>query len=192
MIEFLVIILAYILGSIPFALVVGKIGYGIDIREHGSGNLGGTNTFRTLGIKAGLIVTICDILKGTLAASLPFLLAADIHPLIAGACAVVGHVYPVFAKFRGGKAVATSGGVLLFANPVLFGLMLFCFFLFLFLTKYVSLSSMLTGVASTIYVLFDGDLPLIIAVSLLTAFVIFKHRTNIGRIINKTEPKSAG
>ncbi|QFT89026.1 Glycerol-3-phosphate acyltransferase [Bacillus sp. THAF10] len=189
MIEFLVIILAYILGSIPFALVVGKIGYGIDIREHGSGNLGGTNTFRTLGIKAGLIVTICDILKGTLAASLPFLLAADIHPLIAGACAVVGHVYPVFAKFRGGKAVATSGGVLLFANPVLFGLMLFCFFLFLFLTKYVSLSSMLTGVASTIYVLFDGDLPLIIAVSLLTAFVIFKHRTNIGRIINKTEPK---
>ncbi|CAG9621904.1 glycerol-3-phosphate 1-O-acyltransferase PlsY [Sutcliffiella rhizosphaerae] len=189
MIELLVIILAYIIGSIPFALVVGKVGYGIDIREHGSGNLGGTNTFRTLGIKAGMIVTICDILKGTLAASLPVLFGADIHPLLVGAFAVVGHVYPVFAKFRGGKAVATSGGVLLFASPILFGLMLFCFFLFLFLTKYVSLSSMLTGLVTTIYSLIYGDVPLVVAVSLLTAFVIFKHRTNIGRIINKTEPK---
>ncbi|WP_404433193.1 glycerol-3-phosphate 1-O-acyltransferase PlsY [Sutcliffiella horikoshii] len=189
MTELLIIILAYLIGSIPFALVVGKVGYGIDIREHGSGNLGGTNTFRTLGVKAGMIVTICDILKGTLAASLPFLLGADIHPLLAGACAVVGHVYPIFAKFRGGKAVATSGGVLLFASPLLFGLMLFCFFLFLFLTKYVSLSSMLTGVVTTIYSIAFGDLPLIIAVSLLTVFVIFKHRANIGRIIKRTEPK---
>lgn len=189
MTELLIIILAYLIGSIPFALVVGKVGYGIDIREHGSGNLGGTNTFRTLGVKAGMIVTICDILKGTLAASLPILLGADIHPLLAGACAVVGHVYPIFAKFKGGKAVATSGGVLLFASPLLFGLMLFCFFLFLFLTKYVSLSSMLTGVVTTIYSIAFGDLPLIIAVSLLTAFVIFKHRANIGRIIQKTEPK---
>ena len=185
MTELLIIILAYLIGSIPFALVVGKVGYGIDIREHGSGNLGGTNTFRTLGVKAGMIVTICDILKGTLAASLPFLLGADIHPLLAGACAVVGHVYPIFAKFRGGKAVATSGGVLLFASPLLFGLMLFCFFLFLFL----SLSSMLTGVVTTIYSIAFGDLPLIIAVSLLTVFVIFKHRANIGRIIKRTEPK---
>lgn len=189
MTELLIIILAYFIGSIPFALVVGKVGYGIDIREHGSGNLGGTNTFRTLGVKAGMIVTICDILKGTLAASLPILLGADIHPLLAGTCAVVGHVYPIFAKFKGGKAVATSGGVLLFASPLLFGLMLFCFFLFLFLTKYVSLSSMLTGVVTTIYSIAFGDLPLIIAVSLLTAFVIFKHRANIGRIIQKTEPK---
>ncbi|NLP52828.1 glycerol-3-phosphate 1-O-acyltransferase PlsY [Bacillus sp. RO1] len=189
MTELLIIILAYLIGSIPFALIVGKVGYGIDIREHGSGNLGGTNTFRTLGVKAGMIVTICDILKGTLAASLPILLGADIHPLLAGACAVIGHVYPIFAKFKGGKAVATSGGVLLFASPLLFGLMLFCFFLFLFLTKYVSLSSMLTGIVTTIYSIAFGDLPLIIAVSLLTAFVIFKHRANIGRIIQKTEPK---
>lgn len=189
MIEIIILILAYLLGSIPFALVVGKIGYGIDIREHGSGNLGGTNTFRTLGITAGMIVTVCDILKGTLAASLPVLLAAEIHPLIAGLCAVVGHVYPVFAKFRGGKAVATSGGVLLFVSPIMFSIMLFCFFLFLFLTKYVSLSSILTGIVTTAYSIIFGDLPLIIAVSLLTAFVTFKHRTNISRIMNKTEPK---
>ncbi|WP_223700023.1 glycerol-3-phosphate 1-O-acyltransferase PlsY [Sutcliffiella deserti] len=189
MVDIIILILAYLIGAIPFALVVGKIGYGIDIRQHGSGNLGGTNTFRTLGVKAGLIVTICDILKGTLAASLSVIFASEIHPLLAGAVAVVGHVYPVFAKFRGGKAVATSGGVLLFVSPLLFVIMLFCFFLFLFLTKYVSLSSMLTAVVATTYSIVLGDLPLIIAVSLLSAFVIFKHRTNIGRIINKTEPK---
>ncbi len=107
---YLLFIVAYLLGSIPFALVVGKIGYGIDIREHGSGNLGGTNTFRTLGKKAGFTVTIADILKGTLATSLPMIFGLDIHPLWFGLAAVLGHVYPIFAKFRGGKAVATSAG----------------------------------------------------------------------------------
>ena len=115
---YLLFIVAYLLGSIPFALVVGKIGYGIDIREHGSGNLGGTNTFRTLGKKAGFTVTIADILKGTLATSLPMIFGLDIHPLWFGLAAVLGHVYPVFAKFRGGKAVATSAGVLLCYSPV--------------------------------------------------------------------------
>lgn len=90
---YLLFIVAYLLGSIPFALVVGKIGYGIDIREHGSGNLGGTNTFRTLGKKAGFTVTIADILKGTLATSLPMIFGLDIHPLWFGLAAVLGHVY---------------------------------------------------------------------------------------------------
>ena len=90
---YLLFIVAYLLGSIPFALVVGKIGYGIDIREHGSGNLGGTNTFRTLGKKAGFTVTIADILKGTLATSLPMVFGLDIHPLWFGLAAVLGHVY---------------------------------------------------------------------------------------------------
>ncbi|AST94334.1 glycerol-3-phosphate acyltransferase [Sutcliffiella cohnii] len=185
----IVIILAYLLGSIPSALIVGKVGYGIDIREHGSGNLGGTNTFRTLGVKAGLIVTIADILKGTLATALPIIFAADVHPLLVGSFAVVGHVYPIFAKFKGGKAVATSGGVLLFYSPLLFVIMLACFFLCLYLTKYVSLSSMITAVVATLYSLFQGDGALIIVVSILSAFVIFKHRANIKRIANKTEPK---
>ena len=115
---YLLFIVAYLLGSIPFALVVGKIGYGIDIREHGSGNLGGTNTFRTLGKKAGFTVTIADILKGTLATSLPMIFGLDIHPLWFGLAAVLGHVYPIFAKFRGGKAVATSlwGAIMLFTS----------------------------------------------------------------------------
>jgi acyl phosphate:glycerol-3-phosphate acyltransferase len=187
--EAFVIILAYLLGSIPSALIVGKVGYGIDIRDHGSGNLGGTNTFRTLGVKAGLIVTIADILKGTLAAALPFIVGIDLHPLFVGVFAVIGHVYPVFAKFKGGKAVATSGGLLLFYNPILFITMLVVFFACLYISKYVSLSSMLTGIYGVIYSIVIGDLALIIVLSLLAAFVIFKHIANIKRIINKTEPK---
>ncbi|ASF28989.1 MULTISPECIES: glycerol-3-phosphate 1-O-acyltransferase PlsY [Bacillus amyloliquefaciens group] len=185
----LLIILAYVLGSIPSGLVVGKLAKGIDIREHGSGNLGATNAFRTLGVKAGSVVVAADILKGTLAAALPYLLHIPIHPLLAGVAAVIGHVFPVFAKFKGGKAVATSGGVLLFYAPLLFVTMVAVFFVFLFLTKFVSLSSMLTGIYTIIYCLFVKDPYLLIVVTLLTAFVIYRHRANIKRIINKTEPK---
>ncbi|MDR4433894.1 glycerol-3-phosphate 1-O-acyltransferase PlsY [Bacillus tequilensis] len=185
----LLIILAYLIGSIPSGLIVGKLAKGIDIREHGSGNLGATNAFRTLGVKAGSIVIAGDILKGTLATALPFLMHVDIHPLLAGVFAVLGHVFPIFAKFKGGKAVATSGGVLLFYAPLLFITMLAVFFIFLYLTKFVSLSSMLTGIYTVIYSLFVHDKYLLIVVILLTIFVIYRHRANIKRIINKTEPK---
>ncbi|MEC1777712.1 glycerol-3-phosphate 1-O-acyltransferase PlsY [Bacillus mojavensis] len=185
----LLIILAYLIGSIPSGLIVGKLAKGIDIREHGSGNLGATNAFRTLGVKAGSIVIAGDILKGTLAAALPYLMHVDIHPLLAGVIAVLGHVFPVFAKFKGGKAVATSGGVLLFYAPLLFITMVAVFFIFLYLTKFVSLSSMLTGIYTIIYSLFVHDKYLLIVVTLLTVFVIYRHRANIKRIINKTEPK---
>lgn len=186
----IVIILAYLLGSIPSGLIIGKLFYGKDIREHGSGNLGGTNTFRTLGVKAGLVVSIADVLKGTLAASLPLLLNADdLHMLLVGVFAVIGHMYPIFAGFRGGKAVATSGGVLLAYIPILFLFMLIVFFISLYITKYVSLSSILTGIAAFIYSLFTQDLPLIIVVAVLASFVIYRHRANIERIRKKTEPK---
>jgi acyl phosphate:glycerol-3-phosphate acyltransferase len=188
--EFLLYIAAYLLGSIPFALIVGKIGYGKDIRQFGSGNLGGTNTFRTLGVKAGLIVSIADLLKGTLAAFLPVIFALSDEPsLLLGVIAVIGHVYPVFANFKGGKAVATSGGVLLAYHPLLFITSLIFFFIFLYLTKYVSLSSMLTSIYSLIFSIFIKDLWLIVAVLLLGTFVFYRHRANIKRIANKTEPK---
>ncbi|MCM3764643.1 glycerol-3-phosphate 1-O-acyltransferase PlsY [Neobacillus niacini] len=190
----LIIILAYLLGSIPSGLIIGKTFYKTDIRQHGSGNLGGTNTFRTLGVKAGLIVTIADILKGTLAAALPGLLSIDMNPLIPGLLAVLGHTYPIFAGFRGGKAVATSGGVLLFYAPFLFITLLLSFFISLYITKYVSLSSMIAGVIAVLYVLTTGviqqlDIPLLVAVFLLASFVVYRHRANIKRIKNKTEPK---
>jgi len=107
------IIIAYLLGSIPSALWIGKFFYKTDIRTKGSGNLGATNTFRTLGAKAGIVVTVLDILKGTAATILPLAMETPVHPLVLGLIAVVGHMFPVFAKFKGGKAVATSGGILL-------------------------------------------------------------------------------
>lgn len=182
-------LIAYILGSIPSGLIVGKIGYDTDIREHGSGNLGGTNTFRVLGIKAGLIVTLADILKGTLAAALPFYLGADVITLVIGIFAVIGHMYPVFAGFKGGKAVATSGGVILGVNPLIFGVLLATFFIVLYLSKYVSLASMVSGVVGVIATLIVQDYLLMVVLSLFTIFVIYRHRANIQRIMNKTEPK---
>jgi acyl phosphate:glycerol-3-phosphate acyltransferase len=189
MIFALILVLAYLLGSIPSGLLIGKTFYGKDIREHGSGNLGGTNTFRTLGVKAGMIVTIMDILKGTVATLLPLLFESDIHMLLAGVFAVIGHMYPVFANFRGGKAVATSAGVLLGYNYILFLILLAVFFICLYATKYVSLSSMIAAVLAFTYSIFTGDIPLIIVVGILTIFVVYRHRANIVRIKNKTEPK---
>lgn len=187
--QIVIIILAYLIGSIPSGLIIGKLFYQIDIREHGSGNLGGTNSFRTLGVKAGMAVTIADILKGTLAAALPTLFGVDMHELFAGLFAIIGHMYPIFANFRGGKAVATSAGVLLFAEPLMFLILFVCFFISLYVTKYVSLSSMICAVIAVIYSIIVQKVLLIIVISVFAFFIIFRHRTNIKRMINKTEPK---
>ncbi|GKU82806.1 glycerol-3-phosphate 1-O-acyltransferase PlsY [Niallia sp. NCCP-28] len=192
MIIAILIVVSYLIGSIPSGLIIGKTFYGVDIRQHGSGNLGGTNTFRTLGKKAGFAVTISDILKGTVATLLPMLFALnlDVNPLIFGVFAVIGHMYPIFAGFKGGKAVATSAGILLGHEPLLFLFIILIFFITLYFSKYVSLSSMAAGLAGLIYslVLWDDKL-LILILALLTIFVVYRHRANIKRIANKTEPK---
>ena len=182
-------IIAYLLGSIPSALIVGKVGYNKDIRLHGSGNLGATNTFRVLGMKAGIIVTLTDILKGTVATILPLLFDVELYQLIIGLFAVIGHTYPVFAKFKGGKAVATSGGIILGLNPLLFLVTVLTFVATLYLSKYVSLSSMITGIVTVIVSIIFRDISLIILTSILTVFVFYRHKENIKRIKNKTEPK---
>src|SRR5699024_3571489 len=188
--EFLVFaVIAYLLGSIPSGVMVGKLGYNIDIREHGSGNLGATNTFRILGVKAGIIVVLADILKGTLATALPLFLDVDVFRLGVGLFAVLGHTYPLFAKFNGGKAVATSGGIILGINPVLFAVMITSFLVTLYFSKYVSLSSMVTGVIAVIVSIMFRDWGLVIVTAVLTIFVFYRHRENIKRIKNKTEPK---
>lgn len=182
-------LIAYILGSIPSALIVGKVGYKIDVREHGSGNLGATNAFRVLGKKAGIIVTLSDILKGTIAVLIPFFFQADVNGLIIGIFAVLGHTYPLFAKFKGGKAVATSAGIILGVYPLLFFIMIGTFLLTLKISKYVSLSSMITGVITILVSILFKDIILIIIITLLTAFVFYRHRENLKRIKNGTEPK---
>jgi glycerol-3-phosphate acyltransferase PlsY len=169
---------------------VGKLGYGIDVREHGSGNLGGTNTFRTLGKLPGTIVIIVDILKGTLAACLPMLFGLhDLHPIFAGLPAVLGHCYPIFAGFRGGKAVATSAGVLLGVSPLFFLVVIVVFLLTLYISKYISLSSIVAAVACHVYGIFLGDRVLSIATFALCLLVLYRHRSNIERIMNRTERK---
>lgn len=187
------LLLAYLLGSIPSALWIGKWFYGTDIRTKGSGNLGATNTFRVLGKKAGFIVTIMDILKGTAATLLPLIIATDIHPLILGVLAVVGHMFPVFAKFKGGKAVATSGGLLLGYQWPLFFLAVAVLLITLKLTKMVSLSSIILAVVAVIYTLIyalnTGDYPFLAVIVILATFIIYRHRANIGRIRAGTEPK---
>ncbi|WP_068672246.1 glycerol-3-phosphate 1-O-acyltransferase PlsY [Oceanobacillus sp. Castelsardo] len=182
-------LIAYVLGSIPFALIVGKLGFQIDIREHGSGNLGATNAFRVLGKKAGIIVTLSDILKGTIAVLIPLIFDVEVYRLIIGLFAVIGHTYPLFAKFKGGKAVATSSGIILGINPLLFIIMIATFLITLYISKYVSLSSMITGVVTILVSIFFKDIGLIIVISALTIFVFYRHRENLKRIKNGTEPK---
>ncbi|EAE9088894.1 glycerol-3-phosphate 1-O-acyltransferase PlsY [Listeria monocytogenes] len=185
-------LLAYVIGSIPSGLWIGKIFYKKDIREFGSGNLGATNSFRVLGIKAGSIVTVMDILKGTVATLLPFFFQLNVDHhfwLLTGAFAIIGHSFPLFAGFRGGKAVATSAGVILAYAPLLFVAALVVFLVTLKLSKYVSLSSMIGALAALIISLFMGDWILIVLVACIALFVIWRHRANITWIRNGEEPK---
>ena len=199
MINAVILICAYLIGSIPSALWIGKLFYKTDIRQQGSGNLGATNTFRVLGKKPGIVVTLIDIFKGTAAVLLlilPFFSDATIHPLILGITAVVGHMFPIFASFRGGKAVATSAGVILGYNFPLFLLLLVVFIISLKLTKMVSLTSMIAAVVAIIYVIVfwivTGNYALFILIAFLASFIFYRHRENIKRIMNGTEPKIKG
>lgn len=189
MLNILTLFLSYLIGSISFALVVGKLFYKTDVRNYGSGNLGATNVFRVLGRRAGIIVAIADILKGTFACLLPQILNSSVNPIFCGLLALLGHIFPVFAGFKGGKAVATATGVLLFLTPFGTTTGFFVFILTLILSKYVSLSSMLAGIAIFIYSVIFED-KVIIALSLfISVLVIILHRQNIKRIINGTENK---
>lgn len=185
----LMFVLSYVLGSIPSGVWIGKKFYNTDIREYGSGNTGTTNTFRVLGVKAGTAVLAADVLKGTLGASLPYFFHSDLNPMVVGLAAILGHTYPLFAQFKGGKAVATSAGVLLAYNPPFF---LYCIVLFgilLYFTRMVSLSSMTALILITFSTLFIHDWVLTIIAAVLTVFITYRHRENIARIKNGTESK---
>ena len=194
--NYIIILAAYLLGSIPSALWIGKLFYKMDVRQHGSGNLGATNTFRVLGKTAGIVVTLLDILKGTAAVLLPLLpyfQDTTVHPLILGVVAVLGHIFPIFAGLKGGKAVATSGGVLLGYNWPIFLLVVITFLIALKLTKMVSLTSIIVSILGPIYTLvyyiMYGDLYLFLVVSLMGFFIFYRHRDNMSRIKDGTEPK---
>ena len=187
---FLGAMMAYLLGSIPSGLWIGRKFFQIDIRQHGSGNLGATNSFRILGKKAGTIVLLMDLLKGSI--SVLLLKQMDLHgisPLIIALFAVVGHTYPLFANFKGGKAVATFAGVILAYQPVLFLIGLGIFILTLAISKMVSFTSMLTISIGVLLSLYFQDMVLTTIALLADIFIIYRHRTNVQRILNGTEPK---
>ena len=182
--------MAYLLGSIPSGLWIGRKFFQIDIRQHGSGNLGATNSFRILGKKAGTIVLLMDLLKGWI--SVLLLKQMDLHgisPLIIALFAVMGHTYPLFANFKGGKAVATFAGVILAYQPVLFLIGLGIFILTLAISKMVSFTSMLTISIGVLLSLYFQDMVLTTIALLADIFIIYRHRTNIQRILNGTEAK---
>ncbi|WP_449621725.1 glycerol-3-phosphate 1-O-acyltransferase PlsY [Robertmurraya sp. Marseille-Q9965] len=170
---------AYLIGSIPTALIVGKLFFKVDIREHGSNNPGATNSIRVLGKRAGVVVLIVDIGKGALAAALPILFDVDLDPLTTGLIAVVGHCFPIFAHFRGGKAIATTAGTLLVANPLMLLVAYVAFFGVIFWTKYIFLGSISVGVALFLYAFFEPGWKHELIFFLFILLLIYLHRSNI-------------
>ena len=193
-------IIAYLLGSIPAAVWIGKIFHGIDVRDHGSGNAGFTNAMRVLGVKTGIPVLILDIAKGFLAVYIIRLFPDEVltefnsqlFPILLGLLAIFGHIFPVMAQFRGGKGVATGLGLLLGLYPLGAGLAFAVFLLILFTTRYVSLGSILASISFPIWVLiwYPGqNISLIVFSFFLTALILFTHRGNLKRLVNGKERK---
>ena len=191
---------AYILGSIPTSIWVGKIFYHIDIREHGSGNAGATNTFRVMGARAGFPVFFIDMLKGYAAVKMLYLTDFYIpetgqfvnFQLALGLVAMIGHIFPIFANFRGGKGVATLTGVVLALHPwaTLFAFLIF--FITLIISKFVSLSSMIAAFSFPFILVFafsDTTPSLIIFSIIIAILMLFTHQKNIERLIKGEESK---
>ena len=186
----ILLIISYLLGAIPNSLIIGKLFYKKDLRDYGSGNIGTTNTFRVLGKKPGIVVLLLDMLKGFIPVLFPLLLNIELSGLIFGIVAAIGHVFPIYLKFKGGKAVATSAGAILAFNPLIFiGLALF-FIVILKISKYVSLSSILSSIVLFISSIFTQDLIFIILSFIIMVIIIIRHQSNIKRLINGIESKA--
>ena len=200
--ELLLICLSYLIGSIPTAVWISRSIHGIDIRDYGSGNAGATNTFRVLGPRLGSIVMLVDVIKGFVGTSLyillPFYMTSELHRtnfmIALGLAAVIGHIFPIWAGFRGGKGVATLLGMAVAIQPVVAAFCLAVFLLVLVLTRFVSLSSIIAGICFMVCILFifNEKEPLYRIFAVLVALmVVLTHQKNIGRILKGTESKIA-
>ncbi|KRK49353.1 membrane protein [Secundilactobacillus kimchicus JCM 15530] len=184
----LLLVIAYLLGAIPNGVWIGKLFFHTDIRQAGSGNIGTTNTYRVFGPVAGTAVLVLDLAKGTVATLLPLWFGiTTVNPLVFGLMAIIGHTFSVFDHFKGGKAVATSAGMLLVYNPVLFVVASLLFVSLIYLTSMVSLASMISFTIITIISFAIQDWLLAVLALALTVFVYYRHRENIKRIANGTE-----
>jgi glycerol-3-phosphate acyltransferase PlsY len=196
----IIFILAYLLGSIPTAVWTGKLFHNIDVRQHGSGNAGATNVIRVLGWTTGIPVLLIDLAKGWTAAMLPFFFNAAQQgssllvnlQIFAGLIAIIGHIFPVLAGFRGGKGVATVFGMLLAIQPLLTIYCIGVFLAVLLLTGIVSVSSMLAGLAFPLFLFVFFDTPSVIFKTFsvfVTVALLITHRKNIRRLLKGEEPK---
>ena len=194
---FLFIVISYLIGSIPVAVWIGKKFRGIDIREHGSQNAGATNTFRVFGKKLGWIVLTLDVSKGFLASILPLFIADNysenqllLFQLVTSLACIIGHVFPIFAQFRGGKGVASSLGIIIGINPVSAAISLGIFVIIFLLFKFVSLGAIVTAISYPFvsFFLVKEDTRVMIIFTILLGFlIIISHRKNIKRLINGEE-----
>ena len=189
------IIIGYLFGSIPWGLLIGKVFFNIDIRQHGSGNIGGTNAARVLGLPIGIIVILLDALKAFLAMSLVHKFNPGIEQYV-GLAVCVGHCFSIFLKFKGGKAVSSAFGYLFgLANYVTneylytFIMPVIIFFIILILFRMVSLASMISILSASLLIFIFVDKKIGLLVLLLSLLIIYRHIPNIQRIINKSEPK---
>ena len=184
-------LVAYLLGSVPSGLWVGQYFFQKDIRQFGSGNLGSTNAFRVLGKKAGSAVLFFDVFKGFLAMILAMTVFKQegLSPLWIASFAVLGHTFPVFASFKGGKSVATFAGMILAYQPFLLLYGLIIFLVLLAITRMVSLTAMVTITAGVFLSLLFNDWTLTVFALAIDIFIIYRHRSNIQRILNGTENK---
>lgn len=202
----LIVILSYLVGSIPTSIIVSKLVRGIDIRNYGSGNAGGTNVIRVIGFGWGVFVILVDAFKGYFATvfiarwfyttELSSIVNFTTVQIIAGCFAVIGHIWTVFAGFRGGKGVSTSAGMLLGIAPVELGIVFVVFLIVVALTRYVSLGSITSALLFPFVVIFTENIlklkhtdykTLIIFTAIMSALIIYKHRSNIKRLILGTE-----
>jgi glycerol-3-phosphate acyltransferase PlsY len=199
--EMMLVVLAYLLGSIPTSIWISKAVFGIDIRDYGSGNPGATNTFRVLGSKWGTFVMIADITKGVIATSLyiliPFYLQNELartnFMIVLGLAAVLGHIFPIWADFKGGKGVATILGMALAIQPIVALICIVVFLITLFTTRFVSLSSMLASIVFMVLILFifkEKETSYRVFAIIVALMVVVTHQKNIGRILNGKENKA--
>jgi len=180
----------YLIGSIPFSYLIPKLFSGIDIREYGSGNAGATNVFRKMGKTMGAVAFAGDFLKGVAAGMIGARLGGEMGSLVSAFFAMIGHCYPVWINFKGGKGVAVSGGAILGVAPLLFFSLLPIQILLMATTRYVSLASILTAVCFPIAAFLTGQsTQFILIASAMSAFVIFKHKGNIKKLLAGTESR---
>lgn len=187
---FLLGVCSYFIGSIPFSYLIPRWVGKIDIRRYGSGNTGTTNVVRTLGMKVGILAFLGDFLKGVIPALIGLIWLGELGGIVGGGLAVIGHCHPVWLKFKGGKGVATSAGILLVLFPDILVVLIVLQVLIIAFTRYMSLASISSAVLLPIFAIIFSKSTLLIYFSIILAiYVIFRHRSNLVRLINGTEAK---